>query len=86
MEETPAMTISCLAIVATFAASPSPTAPAQGTPRSTSIVCTEQYAPVCGRAGNVTRTFPNPCYARAAGAEIVAPGPCGEVPARPPAR
>jgi hypothetical protein len=81
------MTIACLAIVAMFAASPSPspTTPAQP-PRSTSVVCTEQYAPVCGRVGNVTRTFPNPCYARAAGAEIVAPGPCGEVPARPPAR
>jgi hypothetical protein len=54
-------------------------APAQDTPprEAVPIVCTEQYAPVCGRIGNVTRTFSNACYANAAGAEIVAQGPCG---------
>jgi hypothetical protein len=41
-------------------------------------VCTEQYAPVCGRIRNVTRTFSNACFARAAGAEIVADGPCSD--------
>jgi len=40
-------------------------------------VCTEQYAPVCGRLNNVVKTYPNQCYARAAGAEIIAQGPCG---------
>ncbi len=39
-------------------------------------VCIEQYAPVCGRIGNVTRTFSNACFAHAAGAEVVAQGPC----------
>ena len=81
--ETSAMSIASLAILAVFAAStsPVPTMPAQYTPpREAQIVCTEQYAPVCGRIDNVTRTFPNACYARAAGAEIVAVGPCGDVP------
>ena len=41
-------------------------------------VCTEQYAPVCGRLNNVMKTYPNACYARAAGAEVVAQGPCGD--------
>ena len=40
-------------------------------------VCTEQYAPVCGRHNKVVRTYPNQCYARAAGAEVIAQGPCG---------
>jgi hypothetical protein len=59
-------------------------APAQNAPprEAAPIVCTEQYAPVCGRVGNVTRTFSNACYARAAGAAIVASGPCGTA-ARP---
>lgn len=39
-------------------------------------VCTEQYAPVCGRLNGVVKTYPNECYARAAGAEVIAPGPC----------
>jgi hypothetical protein len=44
---------------------------------SHAIVCTEQYLPVCGRVGGTHRTYSNACFARAAGAEIVAPGPCG---------
>ena len=39
-------------------------------------VCTEQYAPVCGRLNNALKTYSNQCYARAAGAEVIAPGPC----------
>lgn len=39
-------------------------------------VCTEQYAPVCGRLNNLVKTYPNACYARAAGAEVIAQGPC----------
>lgn len=41
-------------------------------------VCTEHYAPVCGRIGNVIRTFSNACFARAAGAEIISQGPCAD--------
>jgi hypothetical protein len=84
------MTILCVAALAALvaSASPLPATPAQYTPPhdGAQIVCTEQYAPVCGRIDNVMRTFSNACYARAAGAEIVAPGPCGDVPARPLAR
>jgi hypothetical protein len=39
-------------------------------------VCTEQYLPVCGRLNGVQKTYPNLCYARAAGAEVIAQGPC----------
>jgi Kazal-type serine protease inhibitor-like protein len=39
-------------------------------------VCTEQYAPVCGRVNNVIKTYSNACYARADGAEVIAQGPC----------
>lgn len=51
---------------------PAPTEPDMRRP----TVCTEQYAPVCGRLNNLIKTFSNQCYARAAGAEIVAQGPC----------
>jgi hypothetical protein len=39
-------------------------------------VCTEQYAPVCGRIGSVIKTYPNKCFARADGARVIAEGPC----------
>ena len=42
-----------------------------------SIVCTEQYAPVCGRIGQKTKTYSNACFARGAGATVIAQGPCG---------
>jgi len=41
-----------------------------------SIVCTEQYLPVCGRLDNVVKTYSNQCHARAEGAEVIAQGPC----------
>ena len=48
-------------------------------------VCTEQYAPVCGRLGNTVKTYSNQCYARAAGAEVIAQGGCaGPPPPRSP--
>ena len=41
-------------------------------------VCAEQYLPVCGRLGDTAKTYPNACYARAAGAVVIADGPCSE--------
>ena len=41
------------------------------------MVCTQQYAPVCGRLNGSTTTYPNRCFARLAGAEVIADGPCG---------
>jgi Kazal-type serine protease inhibitor-like protein len=46
-------------------------------------VCTEQYAPVCGRLSNVVKTYSNQCFARAAGAEVIAQGPCTGPPPPP---
>ena len=42
------------------------------------IVCTEQYAPVCGRLGKLVRTYSNACFARTAGAELIALGACAD--------
>ncbi len=39
-------------------------------------VCTEQYAPVCGRINVVLKTYSNQCYARADGADVIAQGSC----------
>ena len=41
-------------------------------------VCTEQYDPVCARAGDVVKTYSNVCFARVAGATDIAQGPCPE--------
>jgi hypothetical protein len=41
------------------------------------MVCTHQYSPVCGRLNGSTTTYPNRCFARVAGAEVIADGPCG---------
>lgn len=46
-------------------------------------VCTEQYLPVCGRIGRVIKTYPNACYAHAAGAKVIAQGPCQADPHAP---
>ncbi len=35
-------------------------------------VCTEQYAPVCGRINGVLKTYSNQCFARADGADVIA--------------
>ena len=47
------------------------------------MVCTQQYAPVCGRLNGLTTTYPNRCFARVAGAEVIADGPCGPMVDRP---
>lgn len=48
------------------------------------IVCTEQYLPVCGQRGDVVKTYSNACFARADGATVIARGPCnGQKPYRP---
>ena len=39
-------------------------------------VCTEQYLPVCARFGGILKTHSNQCFARAAGAKVIADGPC----------
>jgi Kazal-type serine protease inhibitor domain len=39
-------------------------------------MCTEQYAPVCGQIGRITKTYSNTCFARADGAKVIAKGPC----------
>jgi hypothetical protein len=39
-------------------------------------VCTQQYAPVCGVRNGMTRTYSNACTAEAAGARVIANGPC----------
>ncbi|MFB9264099.1 hypothetical protein ACFFWD_13100 [Bradyrhizobium erythrophlei] len=78
-----------IAFAAVFIASASPITPAIDTTRAPGAeltrpvpaphrptVCTEQYAPVCGRIGTVTKTFSNACFARAVGAKIIADGPC----------
>ena len=48
--------------------------PAQPIPAQ--AVCTEQYAPVCGRIGGVDKTYSNQCFARVAGAQIISQGSC----------
>ena len=48
--------------------------PAQSGPAQT--FCIEQYEPVCARISGVEITYSNRCFAEAAGAEVVAEGPC----------
>ena len=51
-----------------------------GTSKPAPQVCTEQYAPVCGQIGNNSKTYSNECFARAAGAKVIADGECKAVP------
>jgi len=39
--------------------------------------CTQEYVPVCGVIGDVSRVYTNRCVAEAAGAHIVSGGECG---------
>ena len=61
----------CLGVAAVQAGENGP-AVAQRRP----TVCTEQFAPVCGRIGTVQKTYSNACFARADGATVIAEGPC----------
>lgn len=45
-------------------------------PESRPGVCTREYAPVCGRRGDRTRTFPNSCMADAEGFRIIDNNAC----------
>ncbi|OHV77827.1 protease inhibitor [Ensifer sp. LCM 4579] len=45
-------------------------------PRPLPQVCTMEYAPVCGQRGDLLRTFPNACHARADGFRVVHRGAC----------
>ena len=58
-----------------------PAPPPQGTSRPD--FCTEQYDPVCGRLGDVNKTYSNACFARMAGATIANAGPCADDKAGP---
>jgi hypothetical protein len=53
---------------------PVPAQPANPVP----TVCTEQYVPVCGRVGTRLRSYSNACFARLAGAAVVAGGQCAD--------
>jgi hypothetical protein len=74
-----AMTLARAAMIAALLFTTAP-AMAQLAPRERELprptVCTEQYAPVCGRLNGLVKTYPNNCRARAAGAELIAQGPC----------
>lgn len=50
--------------------------PGEG-PQTRPGVCTREYAPVCARRGNQTRTFPNGCTAGAEGFRVIDNNPCG---------
>ncbi len=49
---------------------------AGNTPAKRQTVCIEVYQPVCGKKGKTTKTYSNACFAKAAGATVVAQGPC----------
>lgn len=66
--------LALLAVAQTFLMVLAPMANAREGMRPT--VCTEQYAPVCARTGDVLKTYSNACFAHAGGATLVAQGPC----------
>ena len=77
------MTLANVTVLAAFVVIATQIPPRDPAPRRPSV-CTEQYAPVCGRHDGRTATYPNACFARAAGATVVADGPCADAPVRRP--
>jgi len=43
----------------------------------TAAICTQEYAPVCGRLNGAAVTYTNACRAHADGASVIAQGACG---------
>ena len=53
-----------------------PNAPPAATPEP--ILCTEDYAPVCGVKDGASKTYSNACHASADGATVSATGECAK--------
>jgi orotate phosphoribosyltransferase len=68
--------VASVALAGVFIASWTALAVADDNTQRRPTVCTEQYLPVCGKINNVTKTYSNACFARAAGAKVIAQGPC----------
>ena len=41
-----------------------------------SVICPQNYQPVCGQQGSALRTFPNACQAQGSGFRVIDNGPC----------
>jgi len=50
--------------------------PAEGKVQKRPTICNEQYLPVCGELNGAKKTYSNACFAAAAGAKVIAQGPC----------
>jgi hypothetical protein len=48
------------------------------TTRQHDTVCTARYDPVCGELNGKRKTYSNDCFARGAGAKVIAVGECGQ--------
>lgn len=46
--------------------------------RHQDTVCTARYLPVCGELNGTLKTYSNDCFARGAGAKVIADGECGQ--------
>ena len=51
-------------------------APSAAAKEPAPLVCTMEYAPVCGTVGKQRRTFGNLCMARGSGASRIVKGAC----------
>lgn len=45
-------------------------------PKPRPDACTEQYQPVCGELSGARKTYSNACFAKQAGATVIAAGAC----------